>query len=581
VADLGKTKRFGVYYTPDGLAAFLATKVAAHADLDSDRDIRVLDPACGDGALLAAFVEATPASLHSRLVLVGVDRDAESLAQARAHLTEDDALRIELIEGDFLDLVGDTKAAGLFARPSAIAPAHVIVANPPYVRTQALGADRAQELAAAFDLSGRVDLYQAFLVAMSRTLVEGGTLGAILSNRFLSTKSGASTRKHFDSAYEVLDVTDLGDTKLFEAAVLPAVIVARKYSKCHEVVEPPRFARIYEREGDGLPNPSPRMVESIQEALSIKGTVCMNNRIFDVVTGVVLAPVNLDDPWQLVSDEERDWMNAVEEGATTTVGDLVKARVGIKTTADKVFIRDDWDHLPPDRRPEPDVILPLITSDDARAPERGWPGPKCVLYTHEVADGRRRVINMDLYPKAAAYLQSHYERLAGRTYVRKAKRAWYEIWVPQDPDAWGRPKLVWPDISEKPRFSLDESGSVVNGDCYWIGLPEHDDLSLLLLIQGVANSELMTTYHDLAFRNQLYSGRRRYLTQYVSRYPLPDPQSPRARDIIEAVRALNAGGASETAQDDLREEVDRAVYRAFSVAPFRESLVPARLAEEV
>jgi hypothetical protein len=86
--------------------------------------------------------------------------------------------------------------------------------------------------------------------------------------------------------------------------------------------------------------------------------------------------------------------------------------------------------------------------------------------------------------------------------VLKAGRAWYEIWVPQQPDAWGAPKLVWPDISDRPKFFLDNSGSIVNGDCYWLSCGElsPDEIALAL---AVANSTFALQYYDLCCGNRL------------------------------------------------------------------------------
>lgn len=42
------------------------------------------------------------------------------------------------------------------------------------------------------------------------------------------------------------------------------------------------------------------------------------------------------------------------------------------------------------------------------------------------------------------------------------------IWVPQDPRAWARPKLVFRDIAAEPAFWLELDPAVVNGDCYWL-----------------------------------------------------------------------------------------------------------------
>lgn len=79
---------------------------------------------------------------------------------------------------------------------------------------------------------------------MTSVLKSDGVIGLLASNRFLTIKSGASLREMFASHYEIEAIYDLGDTKLFTAAVLPVIIVARK-GKAHSH---PRceFHRIYE-----------------------------------------------------------------------------------------------------------------------------------------------------------------------------------------------------------------------------------------------------------------------------------------------------------------------------------------------
>ena len=81
-------------------------------------------------------------------------------------------------------------------------------------------------------------------------------------------------------------------------------------------------------------------------------------------------------------------------------------------------------------------------------------------------------------------------------------------------------------------FFYDHEGLMVDGNCYWI-VAEEDSTDLLFLIQGIANSNLMTHYHELVFNNKLYAGRRRYLTQYVEKYPLPDRFSKHSKKIID------------------------------------------------
>ena len=103
-----------------------------------------------------------------------------------------------------------------------------VIANPPYVRTQVLGAAAAQELARRFGLTGRVDLYHAFVKAIANVLKPGGVLGLLTSNRFLTVKSGTALRRLLRNEFDLEAIYDLGDTKLFAAAVLPVIVIARK-----------------------------------------------------------------------------------------------------------------------------------------------------------------------------------------------------------------------------------------------------------------------------------------------------------------------------------------------------------------
>jgi adenine-specific DNA-methyltransferase len=144
--------------------------------------------------------------------------------------------------------------------------------------------------------------------------------------------------------------------------------------------------------------------------------------------------------------------------------------------------------------------------------------------------------------------------------VVEAGRKWYEIWVPHNPNDWRCPKVVFPDISAEPRFSFDRSGAIVNGDCYWVTLRPGFTLDWLLLLLAVANSSFVTKYYDIAFHNKLYAGRRRFMTQYVKKFPLPRLDGPVAQEILRLAGEQVAGKIP----DEVRErEIDRLVWESF------------------
>ncbi len=206
--------------------------------------------------------------------------------------------------------------------------------------------------------------------------------------------------------------------------------------------------------------------------------------------------------------------------------DIAEIKVGIKTTADNVFIKDDWNDVEDETPPRTAKFLhPLLTHHVARRWSLDQPVQKQVLYPYDLKQSRRTVVSQSANPKTFAYLEHHREQLESRKYFIKSGRKWFEIWVPHQPVDWALPKIVWPEIAEQPRFFLDSSGAIVNGDCYWIKLREGVDPDWLYLMLAVANSTVATRFYDTIFHNKLYAGRRRYMTQYVKEFPLPDLES--------------------------------------------------------
>jgi hypothetical protein len=113
---------------------------------------------------------------------------------------------------------------------------------------------------------------------------------------------------------------------------------------------------------------------------------------------------------------------------------------------------------------------------------------------------------------------------------------------------------------------MDLEGAVVNGDCYWFTSDQGLEGDLLWLALAVANSTFIETFYDHKFHNKLYSGRRRFMTQYVEQFPIPDPKSPLSRRIIHTAKAIYDLVPSVRAQE-LEQALDTFVSEAFGVDP--------------
>ena len=557
-------KAEGATYTPKGLADFVAKNIvkAWHTNRDANA-VRILDPAAGDGELIIALADQLRAHEPDLpMQIFGFESNLEAHSKASERISKKlPGIPTQLALGNFLDdVTGDQEIEPLLcpiAQNQGIYD--LIIANPPYVRTQVMGSEQAQAIGKQFNLKGRVDLYHAFMLAIAKVTRPETTLGLIVSNRFMTTRSGATVRRSILEKLDVLEIWDLGDTKLFEAAVLPAVILARGKRKCSSS-RTPRFTSIYETD---LPK-SFQAADPLQ-ALEHPGVVeTKDKRRFLVTRGELNTSGKANGVWRITNNEREAWLKTMRRNTWKRFGEIGKIRVGIKTCADKVFIRDDWDEKPPSERPE--LLRPVTTHHVARRfKAEDSAKPKMVLYPHESVAGHRMPADLTKYPRSAAYLETFREVLEGREYVLDAGRQWFEIWVSQEPERWSRPKLVFRDIADPPMFWLDLDGSVVNGDCYWLTPKNEGDSELLWLAASVGNSSFIQRFYDYSFPNKLYSGRRRFMTQYVEQFPLPDPTSTLGKRMIaEAKRIYECAGTDEAETQST--ELDKMVWQAFGLS---------------
>lgn len=537
-------KAGGATYTPKILADFVAQQIVqSTGELPIDRPLCILDPAIGHGELLVRLLKHLADWPGLTIEIYGFETDPEAHDTATERLQREfPGVPLHFERANFLEFVlehfGADSRGSLFRR--AIPEAYdLIIANPPYVRTQIMGAAQAQLLAEQFGLTGRVDLYYAFILGMSQVLKPQGIAGIIVSNRFMTTRSGASVRQALFEHFSIRHAWDLGDTKLFEAAVLPAVLLVG--GKDDHKLETPTFTSIYQTTDSATKTATDPIA-----ALDREGVIEIDDgRHFHVQHGKLNTNGTPNGVWRIATDAVDSWLGTVEAHSWGTFRDIGKIRVGVKTCADKIFIRNDWQDMPEADRPE--LLKPLTTHHIARRFKALTSNrPSHILYPHEVVQGRRAV-DLARYPRSQVYLEVHRLALEGRRYVIEAGREWYEIWVPQDPDAWDQPKLVFRDIAEEPTFWIDLDGSVVNGDCYWLVSQDLAHTDLLWLAAAVGNSTFIERFYDLRFHNKLYAGRRRFITQYVEKFPLPDPHSclgkaiiAKAKRIYECVPSLEA-----------------------------------------
>jgi predicted RNA methylase len=564
--DVSKSKAEGVTYTPQNLSDFVARQILQYAQpaIENKMRLRILDPAVGNGQLLVSLISSLTSYSQSAIDVYGFEIDKEALSEAVKSISQQfPRVNLHLRVGSFLQYVSNQfeirEDTGFHSSP-ILEPFDLVIANPPYVRTQILGANQASILAREFNLDGRVDLYYAFLLGISRVLKPDGTAGIIVPNRFMMTKAGSSVRRGILEKFNIRHIWDMGDTKLFNVAVLPCVLLLEgKGLTANNKNTEAQFTSIYT-----TTKPEQERYSDPISALAASGVVSISDgRRFLVTQGLLETGSIPGSVWRITTASVDTWLEIVKKHTSAKFSDIGKVRVGVKTTADKVFIRSDWEKMMDETRPE--LLRPVITHKVAqRFKASVIKTPQKILYPYEIKDGKRSLIDIEKFPCTKSYFEKYHDILAGREYLHEANRQWYEIWVPQDPEAWSKPKLVTRDISEKPTFWMDLDGCVVNGDCYWITSDDRTNDDLLWFALAVGNSKFIEVFYDHKFHNQLYAGRRRFITQYVEEFPLPRQDTIQARNIISLAKRIYSVVPSLEAVG-MEEELDKMVWQVFGL----------------
>jgi adenine-specific DNA methylase len=223
-ASASSEKLRGGYYTPEPIARFLADWVAPAGP-------RVLEPSCGDGAILRFLTGSE---------LTAVELEAEEAAKARQAVPT-----AAVHEGDFFEWFGGEELASWDG----------VAGNPPFIRFQRW-TEPTRSL--AFDLMREVGLrptkltnaWVPFIVAAALALREGGRAGLVVPAELLQVFYAAQLRGFLVDAFAELTAVTF-KRLLFDGVLQEVVLLLGVRGKG------PASIRVVEVEDAGsLPDPT-------------------------------------------------------------------------------------------------------------------------------------------------------------------------------------------------------------------------------------------------------------------------------------------------------------------------------------
>jgi methylase of polypeptide subunit release factors len=219
--------RFGQHYTPIEVARLLAAfAVRSEADL-------VFDPACGDGRLLRAALEAKRQYPSRRQIgelageVYGLDRSPGAAMLAAS-------IGASASCSDFFDV----EPGAILGRSNKLpASFDAIIGNPPYIRQEVMGSRDKRRIEGRLKRdslshpevswprwSGRSDIYVYFFAHSTVFLKEGGRLVFLTASSWLDAGYGAALREFLLRNFRVKAIVEPAAEALFSAASINTTI---------------------------------------------------------------------------------------------------------------------------------------------------------------------------------------------------------------------------------------------------------------------------------------------------------------------------------------------------------------------
>ncbi|MEN8217442.1 MAG: N-6 DNA methylase [Pseudomonadota bacterium] len=594
-------KLLGIHYTPDSVIDYIIRHtILSYLEKNNFvalRQIKILDPACGSGLfllkafdLLCSLWQQQFGKLNANDIryilennLYGVDIEHKAIHETKQQLEKKGVLvgvkgvRLSIQQGDALlhsfahgqiNLLSDNTFNWQenFATVFAQGGFDCVIGNPPYIRIQHVQR-RIQYVERYQTARGRFDLAGLFIELGHYLLKPEGQLGYITSNKLLTTQGAKALRAYILEHYNLIEIINLTDTKLFEAAILPMILIMEK-----PVSASNSFLYTSIQEMRTAPNTYLK-VDDLFELLNQQPRcecIKWQQRYFQIEQFETALPSMNQSVWTFHAPKEHQLIEKLKKNAVCTLGDISKKiSVGLKTTADKVFIKpmtlDFINHL----HFESTVVFPLLESHNVFKWHCDWQEKRdlYVLYPYQYQNNKLLPIDLNLYPNTKQYLLSHQKQLEARTYLKKSGRQWYEIWVHQSPADFKPLKIITPDISTHNRFALDDKGLFVNGTCFYILLKEVS-VEHYLLVLSLLNSSALEFFHKVTSGNTLYSKRFRYWTSYLKFYPIPDFRHAKnittVNQLIANTRIL-LQTTDKQKQKTIEQNNDQLIYRWFGL----------------
>ena len=415
----------------------------------------------------------------------------------------------------------------------------VVVGNPPYIRQELLAPFKPYWERRFKSYHGVADIFVYFFEQGVELLRPGGRLAFITSGSWVRANFGAPLRKFLSANARMESMVDFGEFQPFEDVemIRPSITVLSKDTPggemrlfkwltsgrppealSDEIAKAPTINTLRLRDSWEL---EPDSVINLREKLVSKGTV-----LRDYCSGLICRGVlsGLTEAY-VVDQSTRDKLIAADPGCRQFIRPFVQG-----THLRPWYVEEDHNYL-----------IALKSSANFQ-----WPWSQKKDHAEQVF--------RETHPSVFEHLNRFRDAAIKRT---DQGAFWWELRSCDYWDAFDGPKIVWPDISKLPRFSMDTAGRYLGNTCYFIPVSE---FYLLGILSSWATWFFISkTCQPLRLRGDRWQYR--LFTQSMENLPVPDAPEDQRNAIANLARTCSSLG-----QERYQSQINfhRRLFQAFS-----------------
>ena len=411
----------------------------------------------------------------------------------------------------------------------------IVIGNPPYIQLQKSvsehGDEKLGDLYQAMGYETFVktgDIYCLFYEKGNRLLKKGGFLAFITSNKWMRAGYGKSLRNYFAVNTNPTVLIDFAGQKIFETATVDVNILI--------------FEKTANKGGTKA---------------CIVDKECRNNLSVFVQQASSITSYETDSSWTILSPIEINIKAKIDSIGTPLKDWDINIYRGILTGFNEAFIISGTkkDELIAEDPKSAEIIRPILRGRDIKRYEYTF-ADLWVIATHNgIKSQNVPPINIDDYPAIKQHLDQYYEKLANRADKGDTP---YNLRNCVYMDDFSKQKIVWGEISDKPKFAIDTDGQFVPEATTFLMVGHH--LKYLLCFLNSTLSE----YFFAKYGTTTGMGTLRWKKYLIELLPIPKVASNQEQQVIELLDKLLAADTEE--KNILIYKINQAIYNLFSLS---------------